>query len=95
MADNSLMMVCRNLYSILNGKHTIELEAVLRKMAELLQTINASNDRLNDYYRKILMITGTDLMSTLAMNCKLIPAVLRGMRQEAQLLAKYQHFLKR
>ena len=77
------------------GKHTIELEAVLGEMAEFLQTINSSNDRLNDYYRKILMITGTDPDEYTDYEfAKLIPAVLRGMRQEAQLLNEMSALLE-
>ena len=69
------------------GTHTIELEAVLGKMADILQTIDASNNRLNEYYRKILMITGSDPDEYTDYGfAKLIPEVLRGMREESELL---------
>lgn len=77
------------------GKHTIELEAVLGEMAVILQTIDASNDRLNDYYRKILMITGTDPDEYTDYEfAKLIPEVLRGMREEANLLYEMSALLE-
>lgn len=69
------------------GTHVMEMEVVLGEMAEILQTISASNDRLNDYYRKILMITGSEPDEYTDYEfAKLIPAVLRGMREEADLL---------
>lgn len=69
------------------GKHTLELEVVLGQMANLLQTISDSNDRLNEYYRKILMITGSEPDEYTDYEfAKLIPAVLRGMREESELL---------
>ncbi len=69
------------------GKHTLELEVVLGQMAGILQSIDASADRLNDYYRKILMITGSDPDEyTNYQFAKLIPEVLRGMRAESTLL---------
>ncbi len=69
------------------GKNVIEMEAVLGRMATVLQTIDDSTDRLNEYYRKILMITGTDPDEyTDYQFSKLIPDVLRGMRAEAELL---------
>ena len=69
------------------GKHTLELEVVLGKMADILQTIDASTDRLNEYYRKILMITGSDPDEYTDYEfAKLIPEVLRGMREESALL---------
>ena len=69
------------------GKHTLSMEVVLGKMADILQTIDASADRLNEYYREILMITGTDPDEYTDYSfSKLIPEVLRGMRNEAALL---------
>ncbi len=77
------------------GKHTIEFEAVLGEMAEFLQIIDASNDRLNDYYRKILMITGTDPDEYTDYEfAKLIPEVLRGMREESALLYEMSALLE-
>ena len=69
------------------GVHTLTMEVVLGEMADILQTINASSDRMNDYYRQILMITGTEPDEYTDYEfAKLIPAVLRGMREEAALL---------
>lgn len=67
------------------GKHyTLEFECVLGNLSDKLRQVDDSLTRMNDYYRQILMITGpepdsyTDYEFT-----KLIPDVLRGMRQEA------------
>lgn len=69
------------------GKHTLQMEVVLGKMSTILQTINDSTDRLNEYYREILMITGTDPDEYTDYSfSKLIPEVLRGMRNESTLL---------
>lgn len=69
------------------GNHTIEFEAVLGEMAEILNTISDSQSRLNEYYRKILMITGSEPDEYTDYEfAKLIPEVLRGMRDEAELL---------
>lgn len=77
------------LFYIEKGTHTIEFEVVLGEMAGILREINDSNDRLNDYYRKILMITGTEPDEYTDYEfAKLIPEVLRGMRNEADLLTK-------
>ena len=63
------------------------MEVVLGKMSTILQTINDSTDRLNEYYREILMITGTDPDEYTDYSfSKLIPEVLRGMRNESALL---------
>ena len=67
--------------------YTIRLEVVLGEMGSILREIDESLVRMNDYYRKIVMITGTDPDTYLDYNfAQLIPDVLRGMRQEAALL---------
>ena len=69
------------------GKHVIEMEVVLGKMAETLRSVDESLVRMNEYYRKILMITGPNPDSYLDYDfAKLIPEVLRGMRTEAEFL---------
>lgn len=69
------------------GHHKIELRAVLGDMADLLNTIDESQTRLNAYYRKLLMITGSDPDEYTDYEfAKLVPEVLRGMRDEAKLL---------
>lgn len=71
------------------GKNIIEMEAVLGKMSSVLQEIDASTARLNEYYRKILMITGADPNEYTDYEfAKLIPDVLRGMRREGELLTE-------
>ncbi len=65
------------------GRHTIEFKAVLGDMADVLNRIEASQTKLNDYYRQILMITGSEPDEYTDYEfAKLIPGVLSGMRQE-------------
>ncbi len=69
------------------GEHTLELSAVLGDMAEILNIIDNSQKRLNEYYRKILMITGSEPDEYTDYEfAKLIPEVLRGMRDESKVL---------
>ncbi len=69
------------------GEHEIELKAVLGDMADILNIIQDSQTRLNDYYRKLLMITGSDPDEYTDYEfAKLVPEVLRGMRDESKLL---------
>ena len=42
------------------GVNTIRFEAVLGDMSEILSTVENSLARVNEYYRKILMITGPE-----------------------------------
>lgn len=77
------------------GKHVLELEVVLGQMAEILRTIDACTDRLNEYYRKILMITGSDPDEYTDYEfAKLIPEVLRGMRNESAKLYEMSALLE-
>ncbi len=63
------------------GRHTIEFKAVLGDMADILNRIETSQTSLNDYYRQILMITGSDPDEYTDYEfAKLIPGVLSGMR---------------
>ncbi len=65
------------------GRHEIEFKAVLGDMADILNRIETSQTRLNDYYRQILMITGSEPDEYTDYEfAKLIPGVLSGMRQE-------------
>ncbi len=67
------------------GHHVIELRAVLGDMASILNRIEDSQTRLNEYYRKVLMITGSEPDEYTDYEfAKLIPDVLRGMRDEAK-----------
>ncbi len=68
------------------GKHyTLEFECVLGNLSDKLRQVDESLTRMNDYYRKILMITGPDPDSYTDYEfTKLIPDVLRGMRKESE-----------
>lgn len=68
------------------GQHyTLEFECVLGNLSDKLRQVDESLTRMNDYYRKILMITGPDPDSYTDYEfTKLIPDVLRGMRKEAE-----------
>jgi len=67
--------------------YTIKMEVVLGDMGEVILEINESLQRMNEYYRKILMITGTQPDTYLDYNFdNLIPDVLSGMRNEQKIL---------
>lgn len=65
--------------------YTLEFECVLGSLSEKLRQVDESLARMNEYYRQILMITGPEptTYTDYGFN-KLIPNVLRGMRQEAE-----------
>ena len=70
-------------------RYTLRMEVVLGDMGDVILEINESLQRMNDYYRKILMITGTQPDSYLDYNFdNLIPDVLSGMRSEQRILEK-------
>ena len=65
------------------GTHTLEFMAVLGDMAGVLGRIENIQNKLNDYYRQILMITGSEPDEYTDYEfSKLIPSVLTGMKQE-------------
>lgn len=68
------------------GEHyVLEFECVLGNLSDKLRQVDESLTRMNDYYRKILMITGPDPDSYTDYEfTKLIPDVLRNMRKEAE-----------
>lgn len=69
--------------------YVLQMEVVLGEMGDILLEIEESLNRMNQYYRKIIMITGTEPDSYLDYNFStLIPDVLRGMRNEAKLMTK-------
>ena len=71
------------------GEHVIELRAVLGDMADVLAEIEAIQNNLNDYYRQILMITGSEPDEYTDYEfSKLIPSVLTGMKAEKENLEK-------
>lgn len=47
------------LFYLTKGKHQIKIEATLGAMADIVREVEASVIRLNDLYRKIIMITST------------------------------------
>jgi len=71
------------------GRHTLEFMAVLGDMAGVLGEIESIQTKLNDYYRQILMITGSEPDEYTDYEfSKLIPSVLTGMKQEKNRLDK-------
>jgi len=78
------------------GKHVIQMKVVLGDMAKYLREVDESLIRMNEYYRKILMITGPSPDTYLDYDfAKLIPEVLRGMRSEAEVLTKVSNGLEK
>lgn len=70
-------------FYLTKGRHTIELKAVLGGMADVLGEIESIQTNLNDYYRQILMITGSEPdQYTDYEFSKLIPGVITGMKLE-------------
>lgn len=67
------------------GLNTIRLYVVLGDMSELLSVVEESLNNINEYYRKILMITGPDADEYRDYDFdKLIPDVLKGLVVEAK-----------
>lgn len=67
------------------GVNTIRLYVVLGDMAEMLSNVEESLNNINEYYRKILMITGPDADEYRDYDFdKLIPDVLKGLVKEAE-----------
>lgn len=66
------------------GANTIRMEVVLGDMASILSRVNTSLQAINSYYRKILMITGTDPDEYRDYRFeRLIPDVLKGLRAQS------------
>lgn len=75
------------LFYLEKGRHAIRLEIVLGDMANVLNQVNNSLSNINAYYRKILMITGSDPDEYRDYNfARLIPDVLAGLKNEANRL---------
>ncbi len=67
------------------GEHVIEFKAVLGDMADVLNQIENIQTSLNDQYREILMITGSEPDEYTDYEfSKLIPHVITGMKTEKQ-----------
>ena len=76
------------LFYLEGGKeHTIRFEVVLGDMSEILSTVENSLASINEYYRKILMITGPDPDEYRDYGFdKLIPDVISGLNREYETL---------
>lgn len=75
------------LFYLKEGTNTVRLEVVLGDMAEILSEVNVALTNVNSYYRKILMITGSDPDEYRDYTFeRLIPDVLKGLKTEAERL---------
>ena len=71
------------------GIRTIRFQVVLGDMSDILGRVSDTLSNLNEYYRKILMITGAEPDDTRDYKFqKLIPDVLTGFKTEAENLNK-------
>ena len=69
------------------GENTIRFEAVLGDMAEILRIVENSMSNINEYYRKIIMLTGSDPDEYRDYNFqRIMPDVLRGLIAESEVL---------
>ena len=76
------------------GEHTLRFEVVLGDMSNILNTVENSLGNINNYYRKILMITGPDADEYRDYGFeKLIPDVLLGLIAEADALKEQSEML--
>ena len=78
--------------------YVLEFECVLGNLSDKLRKVDESLTKMNDYYRQILMITGPEPSSFTDYGFqKLIPEVLRGMREEAEnlrtVLAQFEEII--
>ncbi len=78
------------------GVNTIRMEVVLGDMSNILRRVNESLLNINAYYRKILMITGAspDKYRDYRFE-RLIPDVLKGLREESDNLYEVSGELSR
>ena len=73
------------LFYLEKGTNTIRLEVVLGEMADVLRDVNDSMQKINSYYRKILMITGAEPDEYRDYRFeRLIPDVLKGLREQGK-----------
>lgn len=71
------------------GIRTIRFQVVLGDMSDILGRVSDTLSNLNEYYRKILMITGAEPDDTRDYKFqKLVPDVLTGFKKEAENLNK-------
>lgn len=71
------------------GINTIRFEVALGEMADVLSTVNASVLKINEYYRKILMITGPvpDTARDYRFE-RLIPDTIKGLKEQSKVLTE-------
>ncbi len=67
------------------GSHTIRMEVVLGTMAELIQEVEQSLNNINNYYLKVLMLTGPDPDEYRDYEFSShLPDVIEGFREESK-----------
>lgn len=77
------------LFKLNKGENIIRLEVTLGEIGDILNRMNDSVYRLNQIYRKILVITGTEPDENRDYNIdKKLPDVITGMADEAKVLYK-------
>ena len=76
------------------GEHTLTLTCALGDMENVLNIMNGCLEKLNTYYRRIIMITSTDPdpYRDYRINEK-IPEVLEGMKKQASVLRTVSSYL--
>lgn len=76
------------------GEHTLTLTCALGDMENVLNIMNGCLEKLNTYYRRIIMITSTDPdpYRDYRINEK-IPEVLEGMKEQASVLRTVSSYL--
>ena len=74
-------------FYLTKGVHTIRMEAVLGDMAHVLSQVENSLNIINGYYRKILMVTGSDPDEFRDYGfATSMPEVLKGFQAQSKLL---------
>ncbi len=69
------------------GEHQLEMAVVLGEMADILNTVEGSLSRINEYYLQILMLTGSEPDEYRDYQfSRLMPEVLKGMAAESKVL---------
>jgi len=76
-------------FALTKGKHTLRLEVTLGELGEILKSMDASVARMNNAYRKIIVLTGTepDQYRDYGL-AEAYPEVIKNMGKEYKLLYK-------
>ncbi len=76
-------------FALTKGKHTIRLEVTLGELGEILKSMDSSVARMNQDYRKIIVLTGTepDVYRDYGI-AKEFPEVIKDMELEYKILYK-------